>query len=419
MAGLKLLRQSQWGKSYTQKLRAQMGGRLIAYWPLGEQSGSVALDVSGNGRNGSYTNVSLGQTGIGDGRRAAAFAGNGYVNIYSASLAGAFNGNEYTIFLWAQNANWQSADNNILFVIANVAVNCWSYIQKNGPNIDFGRHASGVTKINEIKWPVTTNYLCLACVVSKAGDYQRLYCNGVLYDQQTGLEAWTGGGSLNTANSVIAAWSTIPSGPPYVGKLAHVGIVNGVITDSEADQIYQKVIYPTRLTVLGDSISGWPNAVVNWVSIVAATYHSGWVEVRNHAVGGHSIIANMAGQTTASASDGANKIIIELGTNDNDAGNMTTLQAEVETRIAALKVSNPSAVLYYLNVMPLWTDSGGGTPVAKGNIRTAVAAACTAQGITCWDTFNTPWIVAADTSDGTHPTAAGYAKVATEVLARI
>jgi len=69
--------------------------------------------------------------------------------------------------------------------------------------------------------------------------------------------------------------------------------------------------------------------------------------------------------------------------------------------------------------MPLWTDSGGGTPVAKGNIRTAVAAACTAQGITCWDTFNTPWIVAADTSDGTHPTAAGYAKVATEVLARI
>ena len=66
-----------------------------------------------------------------------------------------------------------------------------------------------------------------------------------------------------------------------------------------------------------------------------------------------------------------------------------------------------------------WTDAGGGTEIDKSNIRTAIAAACTAQGITCWDTYTTPWITAADTTDGTHPNAAGELKISTEVLSRL
>jgi len=45
----------------------------IAYWPMDEQSGTVAVDQSGNGRNGAYTAVTLGQPGMGDGRTAASF----------------------------------------------------------------------------------------------------------------------------------------------------------------------------------------------------------------------------------------------------------------------------------------------------------------------------------------------------------
>ena len=108
-----------------------------------------------------------------------------------------------------------------------------------------------------------------------------------------------------------------------------------------------------------------------------------------------------------------------MGTNDDNAGNMTTLQATAEAQIAALKVSNPTAQIYWLNVLPRWTNSGGGTPVDKANIRTAIAAACTAQGITCWDTLTTPWITAAQTSDGLHPINAGMDAIVTQVYARI
>lgn len=124
-------------------------------------------------------------------------------------------------------------------------------------------------------------------------------------------------------------------------------------------------------------------------------------------------------QAAAAAGDNATKIIIALGTNDNNAGDMEALQAKVESNIIALKASNPNATIYYMNVLPRWTDNTGATPVDKSNIRTAIAAACTAQGVTCWDTLSTPWITAAQTSDGLHPIAAGSQAIATQILARL
>jgi lysophospholipase L1-like esterase len=108
-----------------------------------------------------------------------------------------------------------------------------------------------------------------------------------------------------------------------------------------------------------------------------------------------------------------------MGTNDDNAGNIATLQATVETAIDNLRASNPRATIYYMNVLPRWTDVGGGTVVDKSSIRTAIAAACTAKAVTCWDTFTDPWITAAQTSDGLHPTAAGHAAIAAQVLARL
>jgi lysophospholipase L1-like esterase len=146
-------------------------------------------------------------------------------------------------------------------------------------------------------------------------------------------------------------------------------------------------------------------------------YHNGAVITTNNAVGGHTIIANMDAQVAATADDAADIIIIGLGTNDNNAGDMGALQAECEENIAELKASNADATIYWMNVLPRWTDVGGGTPVDKSNIRTAIAAACTAQSVTCWDTFTDPWITAGQTSDGVHPTAAGHAAILARVLA--
>src|SRR5260221_304319 len=55
------------GPTYISKIIALFGSSLIGYWPLNEQSGSVAFDFSGKSRNGTHTAVTLAQPGIGDG----------------------------------------------------------------------------------------------------------------------------------------------------------------------------------------------------------------------------------------------------------------------------------------------------------------------------------------------------------------
>jgi len=89
-------------KSYTAKIK-KLGP--IAYWPFWEASGTTIEDASENGRVGTYSsNVSTWpiRSGIGDGHTAPDFDGtNDYVDTYSTSLRGAFDGTEGSAIGWA------------------------------------------------------------------------------------------------------------------------------------------------------------------------------------------------------------------------------------------------------------------------------------------------------------------------------
>lgn len=85
--------------AYTKRVQA-LGP--IAYWPLADLSGTAATDASGNGRNGTYSNVTLGVPGIGDGRTAASFNGtSSYVDIYAA-ISGVIPYDEGSISVWVR-----------------------------------------------------------------------------------------------------------------------------------------------------------------------------------------------------------------------------------------------------------------------------------------------------------------------------
>src|SRR3990170_2401133 len=91
------------GVTYTDNLRLLKPGHLLACWPLDEASGAVAYDSSGNARNGANTGVTPGAAGIGDGATVYSFDGVGdRVNVYSASLAGAFHAEEGTLLAWVK-----------------------------------------------------------------------------------------------------------------------------------------------------------------------------------------------------------------------------------------------------------------------------------------------------------------------------
>jgi lysophospholipase L1-like esterase len=171
-----------------------------------------------------------------------------------------------------------------------------------------------------------------------------------------------------------------------------------------------------RFGIIGDSIPAVTSGNGIWPFLVARRNNEGACSIANHAAGNMGVLvgaSNLAAQVTASASDNADIIIMALGTNDDNAGNMATLQAAVESGIDTLRGTNAAATVYYMNVLP--RTSGD-----KALVRAAIAAACAAKSVTCWDTVTDAWIdPATDTSDGLHPTAAGYVKIRDRILARI
>jgi len=225
----------------------------------------------------------------------------------------------------------------------------------------------------------------------------------------------------------------IPSGTAQLGNLANYGRINSSNADSDntrrfvsadsslifkrvtacdasVDDIDLREVINMVMTNIGDSITSDPS----YVGKVRNAKHY-WSN--NWAVGTSTIISDFSTQVANAVNDNADIIIIALGTNDDNFGNMVALQSAFESGISTLKTTNPNAKIYVMNVLPRWTDTGGGTPVDKSNIRNAISTACASQNVICWDTFSDPWIDASDTVDGLHPDDAGHQKISDRIVA--
>jgi lysophospholipase L1-like esterase len=120
-------------------------------------------------------------------------------------------------------------------------------------------------------------------------------------------------------------------------------------------------------------------------------------------------MAQMDGQTLAAAGDAAQIIIVEFGTNDADDAGLT---AKYQANLEALKLSNPTAVIIGMGILPRTSHAN------RDANNPRIETACAGAGVTYWNTDG--WIdPATETSDGTHPTDAGYQKIATEALNRL
>ena len=401
--------------NYYQKIKRMFGSGITEYWPLDEVSGTVARGVI-NGMNGVYSgDVTLAAADSPVEGKAPYFGGtNGKVNIYSAALVAAFNGAEGGFFFWSNILTAAITDSilHYCFALKSSAGNQITITKSNNAagTIWAGYSAGGVSESPSIA-SVSDGWVLMGLTWSKTNDRVRLWLNGYQpYAESVGLGVW--------ADPLAAATSTIGTyGANYwKGNISNAFLLNREATQEEIQLLTfsyasKKLL---RLSILGDSIS---DQVTDWPYPTARQHNDGEVTIFNHAVAGNSIIASLATQVAAAANDNADIIIIHIGTNDDDAGDMGALQAVYEAGIIALKASNSRTTIYAMNVLKRWTNPGGLAEVDKGNIRTAVDAACTAQGITCWDTYTATWIDAADTTDGVHPDVAGIVKVSDEVIA--
>ena len=200
----------------------------IAYWPMDEQSGTVSVDQSGNGRNGAYTAVTLGQPGMGDGRTAASFDGTASINnVFSTSMQSAFGSAEGTIALWAKVANvgvWSDATVR-RFATFQVDANNRVYIEKVAGANTFGyNYVAGGTAKNRNRTTSTTEWFHACLTWSKSNDQVIAYFNGVQEGATlTGLGVWAG--SIVSTNTNIGANATTPTSV-WSGLLAHAAVWN-------------------------------------------------------------------------------------------------------------------------------------------------------------------------------------------------
>lgn len=101
---------------YRQRVRRAAPGALVGYWPLDEQGGTTARDISARGNVAAYapSGVTLGTPGV-DGARGVSFNGTDtYVNIQTSinTFGADWNGNLYSMVAWGRvdaAARWTDA----------------------------------------------------------------------------------------------------------------------------------------------------------------------------------------------------------------------------------------------------------------------------------------------------------------------
>lgn len=396
-----------------QQVEALFGPSIKTYYRITETSGSLLTDIVG-GHHGTYNGPLLAAMAapvFGD--LAASLDGvNDDIDIYpgassiTPSTAGAILGwARFPVSAWADGTY---RDPISIYSLAG------DFIVLSKPNtanlLNFLFQYGGVNLSGSIPFS-SPDWFSYCFTWSKAQNKFDFFANGYNpYIEQTGLGTWIEG--LYVANCRLGGFGG--GTHPFLGGLYECLFLDRLVTQTEFLAYTQIPNHLKKLALIGDSIEAAWNT---WAYTVAGA--KGAI-LKNHAVGGYGILNNgLQIETSAAAGDDADTIVIALGANDDNAGNMASLQATLTTNIDALRASNPRATIYAMNVLPKWTDSGGSTPVVMTNVRAAIAAGCAAKGVPCWDTFSMPWISAGQTTDGTHPTAAGHTAIANQVLARL
>ena len=196
----------------------------IAYWPLWEPSGGVAEDLVNSAQNGAYTGVTLGQPGIGDGNTCPLFDSvNDFVNIYSATLATAFNPAEGTMMIWSKvfdvgvwtDAKYRAhmtikADNQNRIMNGRTNTNNQVRQHYKAGNVTEQILRAGLTSLDWIVWHITWSRI--------VENQVRTYVNGGSEQTSATLGTWVGALAANACN-IGADLSTPTDG--WHGWLAH------------------------------------------------------------------------------------------------------------------------------------------------------------------------------------------------------
>ena len=220
---------------YTDKVLAIQLGNLIGYWQLSESGGLTAIDVSGQANHGVYLNVTLGQSGIGDGNTAAGFNGtNSAADVFSSGLFSDFDPAEGTLAFWVRVSGsgvWTDGTQRMIGVFTGSSLDNYLAIVKTTTNnqLQFIYRANAVQQdvFSTVAGGITA-WFHVAMTWSSSADEVKCYINGIqVGTTQNGLDIWNA--AFNGA--LLGAYS----GPSQVwsGNLAHSPLWSAPLAPAE------------------------------------------------------------------------------------------------------------------------------------------------------------------------------------------
>lgn len=217
-----------------------LGYGPIAYWPLNESSGTVAQCLVNPAQNGTYNSDVSGWppgTGIGDGNTAPFFDGaNDFINIYSATLAAAFNGAAGTVACWAKVVNVGAWTDTVTRKTVTLRVDGSNFVycphKKNTNNTYLAQYnAAGTLEAVQTAGHTDVTWMHLAMTWDKAAEQMKAFKSGSQEGAtQVALGIWAG--ALSATQTVIGARNTAIS-DPWHGWIQHPGVWDTVLTQPQ------------------------------------------------------------------------------------------------------------------------------------------------------------------------------------------
>jgi hypothetical protein len=223
---------------YSSKVESESPANLLAYWQLNEGAGPTAGDSSGNSRTGTEVgSPTWGQTGIGDGKTSVLFDGaNDAIDIFSAGLQAAFDGEEGTMAWWAKVSavgDWSDGTLRWFFYLFADGDNFVRIIKLNtNNNVQFAYRSGGTAQLSRtVAIGPTVGWFHVAITWSRAVNEVRSYLDGV---EAAAVLTITDDfvGSLATNNTTLAATSNVPASV-WNGYLAHAAVWDTPLTASQ------------------------------------------------------------------------------------------------------------------------------------------------------------------------------------------
>lgn len=221
-------------ETYIDKVLGIEPGSLMAYYPMNEDAGAVADNAEGTAaRDGAYTGATLGQPGIGDGNTCPLLDGsNDYVTL-PAGFQSAWNGDEYTLAVWARVYNVGVWTDSTARFIVRVRVNSSNQVQitrsaTNG-RLAFLCESGNEPLTRSIDGLSTTDFFHIAITNSLTDGQVRYYYNGAeVGAPSVRTQAWVG----VPGTTYIGAADNTPTSPWY-GYIAHSGFWTTALTPAQ------------------------------------------------------------------------------------------------------------------------------------------------------------------------------------------